>query len=137
RDTLRLEAGLNLYGPDIDEQTSPLAANMAWTIAWEPETRDFIGRRALERQRQAGDLPRQVGLVLEQRAVLRSGQKVMIDDREGVITSGSFSPSLVCLIPLARVARNTGDRARVNLRLKWLAVQVIRPGFVLNSRKHF
>ncbi|NLC00124.1 MAG: glycine cleavage system aminomethyltransferase GcvT [Pseudomonas formosensis] len=137
RDTLRLEAGLNLYGADIDEQTSPLAANMAWTIAWEPETRDFIGRRALERQRQAGDLPRQVGLVLEQRAVLRSGQKVMIDDREGVITSGSFSPTLGCSIALARVPRNTGDSARVDIRGKWLDVQVIRPGFVRNGRKLF
>src|SRR5690606_41897319 len=107
RDTLRLEAGLNLYGADIDEQTSPLAANMAWTIAWEPETRDFIGRRALERQRQAGDLPRPVGLVLEQRAVLRSGQKVMIDHREGVITSGAIPASLGCSIAQARGRRHT------------------------------
>src|SRR5690606_11155387 len=69
RDTLRLEAGLNLYGADIDEQTSPLAANMGWTIAWEPADRDFIGRLALEAQRQAGDQPKQVGLVLNERAV--------------------------------------------------------------------
>src|SRR5690606_8508358 len=130
RDTLRLEAGLNLYGADIDEQTSPLAANMAWTIAWEPETRDFIGRLALERQRQAGDLPRQVGLVLELRVVPRSGGRVMVAAGGGVITSGSFSPTRGCSIALARVPRNTGDSARVDIRGKWLEVQVIRAGFV-------
>src|SRR5690606_22312711 len=87
--------------------------------------------------RQAGDLPRQVGLVLEQRAVLRSGQKVMIDDREGVITSGSFSPTLGCSIALARVPRNTGDSARVDIRGNGLDVQVIRPGFVRSGRQRF
>src|SRR5690606_13414175 len=90
--------------------------------------------RALERQRQAGDLPRQVGLVLEQRAVLRSGQKVMIDDREGVITSGSFSPTLGCSIALARVPRNTGDSARVDIRGRWLDVPASRPGIARNGR---
>ena len=51
RDTLRLEAGLNLYGQDMDESVSPLAANMGWTVAWEPVARDFVGRRALEAQK--------------------------------------------------------------------------------------
>lgn len=135
RDTLRLEAGLNLYGADIDEQTSPLAANMAWTLAWEPAERDFIGRQALQAQRQAGDQPKQVGLVLSERAILRGGQLVLIDGlADGVITSGSFSPTLGCSIALARVPRATGDCAQVEIRGKRLDVRVIRPGFVRNGQ---
>ncbi|MEJ6656550.1 MAG: glycine cleavage system aminomethyltransferase GcvT [Pseudomonas sp.] len=138
RDTLRLEAGLNLYGSDIDEQTSPLAGNMGWTIAWEPQDRDFIGRQALEAQRQAGDQPKQVGLVLNERAVLRGHQKVIVDGvGEGEITSGSFSPTLGCSIALARVPAATGTTARVEIRGKLLEVQVIRPGFVRNGKKIF
>ena len=135
RDTLRLEAGLNLYGADIDEQTSPLAANMAWTIAWEPADRDFIGRQALEAQRRAADQPKQVGLVLNERAILRGGQPVLIDGLPaGEVTSGSFSPTLGCSIALARVPRATGERARVEIRGKQLEVRVIRPGFVRNGQ---
>lgn len=134
RDTLRLEAGLNLYGADIDEQISPLAANMAWTIAWEPAGRDFIGRQALQAQRQAGDQPKQVGLVLKQRAVLRAGQQVLVDGLPaGEITSGSFSPTLGCSIALARVPRTTGESAQVEIRGKRLDVRVVRPGFVRNG----
>ena len=68
RDTLRLEAGMNLYGQDMDESISPLAANMAWTLAWEPASRQFIGRAALEAQKAAGNQPKLVGLVMEERA---------------------------------------------------------------------
>lgn len=138
RDTLRLEAGLNLYGADIDEQTSPLAANMGWTIAWEPADRDFIGRQALEAQRQAGDQPRQVGLVLNERAVLRAHQTVIVDGvGAGEITSGSFSPTLGCSIALARVPAATGNTAKVEIRGKQLEVRVIRPGFVRNGKQIF
>ncbi|MCO5785576.1 glycine cleavage system aminomethyltransferase GcvT [Pseudomonas sp. G11-1] len=138
RDTLRLEAGLNLYGADIDEQTSPLAANMGWTIAWEPADRDFIGRPALEAQRQAGDQPRQVGLVLNERAVLRAHQTVIVDGvGAGEITSGSFSPTLGCSIALARVPAATGHTAKVEIRGKQLEVRVIRPGFVRNGKQIF
>lgn len=91
RDTLRLEAGLNLYGQDMDESVSPLAANMGWTVAWEPVARDFVGRRALEAQKSAGDQPKLVGLVLEERGVLRAHQVVRVAGiGEGEITSGSF-----------------------------------------------
>src|SRR5690606_37974537 len=138
RDTLRLEAGLNLYGADIDEQTSPWAANMGWTIAWEPADRDFIGRPALEAQRQAGDQPRQVGLVLNERAVLRAHQTVIVDGvGAGEITSGSFSPTLGCSIALARVPAATGHTAKVEIRGKQLEVRVIRPGFVRNGKQIF
>ena len=135
RDTLRLEAGMNLYGQDMDEDTSPLAANMAWTIAWEPATRDFVGRAALEAQRAAGDQPRLVGLVLEERGVLRAHQVVRIEGvGEGEITSGSFSPTLGKSIALARVPAATGERAEVEIRGKWFPVRVVRANFVRHGK---
>tara|TARA_R100001230_G_scaffold22109_1_gene12518 strand:+ start:9720 stop:10805 length:1086 start_codon:yes stop_codon:yes gene_type:complete len=135
RDTLRLEAGMNLYGSDMDESISPLAANMAWTIAWEPAERDFIGRQALEAQKAAGDQPKLVGLVLEERAVLRGHQKVIVDGvGEGEITSGTFSPTLGYSIALARVPRVTGSSAKVEIRGKLLDVRVVKPCFVRNGQ---
>lgn len=135
RDTLRLEAGLNLYGQDMDEDTSPLAANMAWTIAWEPAARQFIGRAALEAQRAAGSQPRLVGLVLEERGVLRAHQVVRVEGvGEGEITSGSFSPTLGKSIALARVPSATGDRAEVEIRGKWYPVRVVQASFVRNGK---
>lgn len=138
RDTLRLEAGMNLYGMDMDDTVSPLAANMGWTIAWEPVERDFVGRKALEAQRAAGDQPRQVGLVMSERAVLRGHQKVIVEGiGEGEITSGTFSPTLGCSIALARVPRATGDSAQVEIRGKLMDVRVIKPGFVRNGKAVF
>ena len=138
RDTLRLEAGMNLYGMDMDDTVSPLAANMGWTIAWEPVERDFVGRKALEAQRAAGDQPRQVGLVMSERAVLRGHQKVIVEGiGEGEITSGTFSPTLGCSIALARVPRATGDSAQVEIRGKLMNVRVIKPGFVRNGKAVF
>ncbi|WP_418139753.1 glycine cleavage system aminomethyltransferase GcvT [Oceanimonas smirnovii] len=135
RDTLRLEAGMNLYSQDMDEDTSPLAANMAWTIAWEPANRDFIGRAALEAQRAAGTQPKQVGLVMKAKGVLRAGTPVRFTDadgneQQGVITSGTFSPTLGFSIALARVPRSIGDNAEVELRKKWMPVSVVKPTFV-------
>ncbi|WP_304639165.1 glycine cleavage system aminomethyltransferase GcvT [Pseudomonas sp.] len=138
RDTLRLEAGMNLYGSDMDESVSPLAANMGWTIAWEPATREFIGRKALEKQREAGNQPKLVGLVLAERAVLRGHQRVIVEGvGEGEITSGSFSPTLGVSIALARVPRDTGDTAKVEIRGKLLDVRVVKPGFVRNGKAVF
>jgi aminomethyltransferase len=138
RDTLRLEAGMNLYGMDMDDTVSPLAANMGWTIAWEPVERDFVGRKALEAQRAAGDQPRQVGLVMSERAVLRGHQKVIVEGiGEGEITSGTFSPTLGCSIALARVPRAIGDSAQVEIRGKLMDVRVIKPGFVRNGKAVF
>lgn len=131
RDTLRLEAGLNLYGQELDESTSPLEANMSWTLAWQPESRDFVGRKALEAQRIQGVQHKLVGLVLRERGILRSGLPVLVDDAEvGVITSGSFSPTLGLSIALARVAKNVDTQAVVEIRGKRLPVQVVKPGFV-------
>ena len=135
RDTLRLEAGMNLYGQDMDEDTSPLAANMAWTIAWEPAERQFVGRSALESQRAAGNQPKLVGLVLEERGVLRAHQVVRVEGvGEGEITSGSFSPTLNKSIALARVPAATGDRAEVEIRGKWYPVRVVQANFVRNGK---
>lgn len=135
RDTLRLEAGMNLYGQDMDEDTSPLAANMAWTIAWEPAERQFVGRSALESQRAAGNQPKLVGLVLEERGVLRAHQVVRVEGLgEGEITSGSFSPTLNKSIALARVPAATGDRAEVEIRGKWYPVRVVQANFVRNGK---
>ncbi|MBD9502200.1 glycine cleavage system aminomethyltransferase GcvT [Pseudomonas sp. PDM17] len=135
RDTLRLEAGMNLYGQDMDEDISPLAANMGWTIAWEPAERDFIGRKALEAQKAAGDTPKLVGLVLEERGVLRAHQVVRVAGvGDGEITSGSFSPTLGKSIALARVPAATGDRAEVEIRGKWYPVRVVQPNFVRHGK---
>ena len=110
RDTLRLEAGMNLYGTDMDETQSPLDSGLSWTVALEPADRDFIGRSALEKQKAAGSLPRFVGLVLEGKGVLRGHQKLYDGDPEvGEITSGGFSPTLERSIAMARVHADAGD----------------------------
>ena len=135
RDTLRLEAGLNLYGQDMTEEVSPLAANMGWTIAWEPAERQFVGRSALETQRAAGDQPKLVGLVLEERGVLRAHQVVRVNGvGDGEITSGSFSPTLGKSIALARVPAGTAERAEVEIRGKWYPVRVVQPTFVRHGK---
>lgn len=137
RDTLRLEAGMNLYGLDMDETVSPLAANMAWTISWEPSERKFIGREVLETQRAAGDQHKLVGLVMQEKGVLRTGLKVLVNGEEGVITSGTFSPTLGHSIAMARVPRSVGETCDVEMRKKSVTVSVIKPSFVRNGKKVF
>ncbi len=135
RDTLRLEAGMNLYGTDMDEQTSPLESGLGWTIAWEPDGRNFIGRKPLERQRQQGTSQKLVGLLLEGKGVLRNHQKVVIDGLEaGEITSGSFSPTLGKAIAFARVPKNVGDNCKVDMRGKLMDVKVVKPPFVRQGK---
>ncbi len=135
RDTLRLEAGMNLYGADMDESVTPLESGLAWTVAWEPETRDFIGRAALEKQKAAGVTRKLVGLVLEERGVLRNHLKVFVDGLEaGEITSGSFSPSLGRAIAFARVGSEAGEHCTVEVRGKQLPARIVRPPFVRNGK---
>lgn len=134
RDTLRLEAGMNLYGQEMDEGVSPLAANMGWTVAWLPEDRNFIGREALESQREKGT-EQLVGLIMTEKGVLRNELLVRFTDgegnlREGVITSGSFSPTLGCSIALARVPAGIGEQAIVQIRNREMPVKVTKPIFV-------
>jgi aminomethyltransferase len=135
RDTLRLEAGMNLYGTDMDEAVTPLESGLAWTVAWEPTDRDFIGRTALETQRREGVPRKLVGLLLEGKGVLRNHQKVIAgNDGAGEITSGSFSPTLQRSIAFARVPYDTGDDCQVEIRGKLLPARVVRPPFVRNGK---
>ena len=134
-DTLRLEAGMNLYGLDMDEDVSPLEAGLGWTIAWEPEDRKFIGREALEAKRNDQNRTKMVGLVFTGKGVLRSHQKISIDGLVcGEITSGSFSPTLGCSVAFARVPRSVGETCQVEMRGKLLGVKVVKPPFVRNGR---
>lgn len=138
RDTLRLEAGMNLYGSDMDETISPLEANMGWTVDLKDPERQFVGRQAIEAEKAAGVKNKLVGLVLEGKGVLRGHQKVIVPDvGEGEITSGTFSPSLKIGIALARVPSETADKALVEVRNKQLPVKVIKPGFVRNGKQVF
>ncbi len=135
RDTLRLEAGMNLYGSDMDESVTPLQSNMAWTVAFSDE-RDFIGKQALLQQKEQGVPDKLVGLVLTERGVLRGHQKIIVDGvGEGEITSGSFSPTLGYSVALARVPKATGSACDVEMRGKRVAVAVVKPPFVRNGKK--
>jgi aminomethyltransferase len=135
RDTLRLEAGMNLYGSDMDESTSPLESGLGWTIAWDPQDREFIGRGALAAQKASGVARKLVGLVLTDRGVLRSHQKVIVPAiGEGEVTSGTFSPTLERSIGLARVPSQTGNRCEVEIRGQLLNATVVRPPFVRHGK---
>ena len=135
RDTLRLEAGMNLYGNDMDEETTPLEAALGWTVAWEPSERDFIGRTPLEAQREQGTKDVLVGLLMESKGVLRDHQKVIVNGLEaGEITSGSFSPTLGMSIAFARVPKGTSEHAKVDIRGKHVNVKVVKPPFVRNGK---
>ena len=135
RDTLRLEAAMNLYGSDMDETISPLEAGLNWTVAWEPTDRDFIGRAAIEKQRESTDRRRFVGLLLEDKGVLRNHQKIVVDGvGEGEITSGGFSPTIGRSIALARVPAGDYDRAQVEVRGKLLDVRIVKTPFVRNGQ---
>lgn len=135
RDTLRLEAAMNLYGTDMDESVSPLEAGMGWTIGWEPAERSFIGREKLEQKRADTHRERFVGLLLEDKGVLRNHQRVVVDGvGEGEITSGGFSPTIGRSIALARVPAGDYDRAQVDVRGKLLNVRIVPTPFVRNGK---
>jgi aminomethyltransferase len=134
RDTLRLEAGMNLYGSDMDESVTPLESGLAWTVAMK-DGRDFIGRAALEAQKAAGVGRKLVGLLLQDRGVLRAHQKVVVDGvGEGELTSGTYSPTLERSIGLARVPAATGERVKVEIRGKLLEARVVKPPFVRHGK---
>ncbi|RRN58926.1 glycine cleavage system aminomethyltransferase GcvT [Pseudoxanthomonas sp. SGNA-20] len=133
RDTLRLEAGMNLYGQDMDESTTPWESGLGWTVALD-EGRDFIGRAALEAQKAAG-VPRQlVGLVMDERGVLRHGQKVLAAGGEGEILSGTFSPTLGKAIALARIPAGEPGQVRVDIRGREVPVRVVKFPFVREGK---
>jgi aminomethyltransferase len=137
RDTLRLEAGMNLYGNDMDETRHPLESGLAWTVAFEPAERNFIGRAALEQAKREGSAE-MIGLLLEERGVLRSHQKVVSaagsSAAAGEVTSGGFSPTLNRSIALARVPQNFGNTVQVEIRGKLHAARVVKPPFVRHGK---
>jgi aminomethyltransferase len=154
RDTLRLEAGMNLYGNDMDESHHPLESGLAWTVAFEPSDRDFIGRQALQALRGAGG-PELVGLLLEDRGVLRGHQRVSVAGPDaaaatgthaaaatgthaaaatGEVTSGTFSPTLNRSIALARVPKTDASRVQVEIRGKWHAASIVKPPFARHGK---
>jgi aminomethyltransferase len=135
RDTLRLEAGMNLYGQDMDETVNPLDAGLGWTIDLVSE-RDFVGKAALQAMGQNAQF---VGLILREKGgVLRAHQKVIVagTDATGEITSGTFSPTMQQAIALARVPMgvNVGDTVQVEIRDKKLAASVVKLPFVRNGK---
>jgi aminomethyltransferase len=135
RDTLRLEAGMNLYGNDMDESVTPLESGLAWTVAFDPPERAFIGRPVLDAMRAQGVARKLVGLVLEERGVLRGHQKVVVPGvGEGELTSGTFSPTLEKSIGFARVPAATADRVQVDIRGKLLPARVVKYPFVRNGK---
>lgn len=133
RDTLRLEAGMNLYGQDMDETVNPLDAGLAWTIDLVSE-RDFIGKAALLAK---GQNAQYAGLILREKGgILRAHQKIICAQGEGEITSGTFSPSMQEAIALARIPMGVaiGDTVHVVIRDKQLAATVVKMPFVRNGK---
>ena len=133
RDTLRLEAGMNLYGQDMDDDVSPWEANLGWTIALD-EGRDFIGRKALEAQKAAGVKRVMVGLVLDEKGVLRHGQTVLTANGNGEILSGSFAPTLNKAVAFARIPTGEPGDVRVDIRGKEVPVRVVKYPFVRDGK---
>ena len=135
RDTLRLEAGLLLYGQDMDESTTPLESNLAWTVAWDPPGRDFVGREALSRQR--GARPDRVlkGIVLTARGVVRHGYRVDTDAGTGIVTSGIFSPTLGYSIGFARMPRRATGDCLVEIRGSGVPGRIVKPPFVRRGKQ--
>lgn len=138
RDTLRLEAGLNLYGLDMDDTVTPWESNLAWTINLEDPARDFVGKSALIQQQQHGITRKLVGVVLKDKGVLRPHQPVIVPGiGEGTLTSGSYSPTLKCSIGLARLPVETVGYCEIVIRDKSHGAKVISPPFVRNGVRCF
>ena len=133
RDTLRLEAGMNLYGQDMDENVTPWEANLGWTVALD-EGRDFIGRAALEQQKAAGVARKMIGVVLDDKGVLRHGQKVLSASGEGEILSGSFAPTLDKAIAFARIPAGDAGDLRVEIRGRELPLRQVKYPFVRDGK---
>ncbi len=134
RDTLRLEAGLCLYGQDMDTTKSPLVSGLGWTVAWEPSDRDFVGRGALEGEKKAGIPVKWVGLILDDRGIMRHGQRVVTSAGDGIVTSGGFSPTIQRSIALARVPGDAAGVCQVEIRNALRDARIVRPRFVRNGK---
>jgi len=136
RDTLRLEAGMNLYGQDMDETQNPLESGLAWTVDFKDASREFVGKKALAELRERSALRTFLGLLLLDKGVLRAHQKVITAQGDGETTSGSFSPTLNQSIALARLPAGVkpGDEVQVAIRDKLLKAKVVKPVFARNGQ---
>ncbi|MDR0183016.1 glycine cleavage system aminomethyltransferase GcvT [Lysobacter arvi] len=143
RDTLRLEAGMNLYGQDMDDTVSPYEAALAWTVALDDladgTPRDFIGRQVLEQQKAAGAPRQMIALVMDEKGVLRHGQKVITEHGDGEILSGTFSPTLgkaiaFARVPAGKIALGAAGNVRVDIRGKEVPVRVVKFPFVRDGQ---
>ena len=141
RDTLRLEAGLSLYGNDLDEENSPLASALGWTVNWgknngdDAKERDFNGKQAMLKEKEAGVKHRIVGVYITTPGVLRAGAKVSTPEGDGKLTSGGFSPTLNHSIGLARIPfAHKGGECQVEMRDKMVDAKIIRPPFVKEGK---
>ena len=123
---------MNLYGQDMDETVSPLESALGWTVALQDD-RAFVGKEALLEQQANGVERKLTGLVLQSRGVLRPGQKIVTGAGAGVITSGSFSPTLQKAIAFARIPKAAGNTCQVDMRGKLLDCSIVRPPFVRNG----
>jgi len=135
RDTLRLEAGMNLYGTDMDETISPLECGLAWTVAWEPADRDFIGRAKIE-EKKKDNKTRFVGVVLEARGIIRNHQKVFMNGLEvGEVTSGTFSPTLKKSVAMARIPKGDETECTIEIRGKLVPAHIVKPIFARHGKE--
>ena len=137
RDTLRLEAGMNLYGSEMDEDTSPLECNMAWTVSLEDGTRDFIGKESFKRKKKGGNFDVLKGLLFEDRSIVRSHQVIYFDEAKelkGFVTSGSYSPTLKKSIALARIPPSSSEICMAEVRGKTIKASIGEPRFVREGK---
>jgi len=134
RDTLRLEAGMSLYGSEMNDEVSPLEAALTWTVDLTDEDRRFVGRDALEALKDKGDNNAIVGLVLEGKGVIRDHQKVVTNNGEGEVTSGTFSPTMGKAIALASVPKGSEGLCEIEMRNKMVSAKIVKPPFVRNGK---
>ena len=129
RDTLRLEAGLNLYGNDMTINNHPYESNLGWTIDMSDKNREFIGKNALLSIDQSKS-QKIVGIILQDKGVLRSGYEITHEQGKGVVLSGSYSPTLQSSIGLARVDQGYKENGKVMIRNKVLNIDFVSPRFL-------
>ena len=134
RDTLRLEAGMSLYGSEMNDEVSPLEAALSWTVDLSNEDRQFVGRKALEELKNDGAKNTIVGLVLEGKGVIRDHQKVVTSLGDGEVTSGTFSPTMGKAIALARVPIDATGSCEIEMRNKLVSAKIVKPPFVRNGK---
>lgn len=142
RDTLRLEAGLNLYGHDMDESVTPDESNLGWTVDVKDSHREFVGKKALIEQRKGKSKQQLVGVILKERGVCRDGMTLYINNTPhdigiGHLTSGGFSPTLERGIALARIPSGDFSQASVQIRGKRIEAKIIKLPFIKNGKTNF